>query len=60
MISEKMLEFLVLDKIVQMYLNEDSESYLLQVYDWDKIFDRYDQLRDEFLEPYVIDSNSKE
>lgn len=55
-----MLEFLVLDKIVQIYLNEDSESYLLKVYDWDKIFDRYDQLRDEFLEPYVIDSNSKE
>jgi hypothetical protein len=60
MISEKMLEYLVLDKIIKKYLKAYSENYLPEIYNWNKIFDRYTQLKDEFLEPYVIDSNSKE
>jgi hypothetical protein len=60
MISEKMLEYLVLDKIIKKYLKAYSENYLPEIYNWNKIFDRFDQLKDEFLEPYVIDSNSKE
>lgn len=55
-----MLEYLVLDKIIKKYLKAYSENYLPEIYNWNKIFDRFDQLKDEFLEPYVIDSNSKE
>ena len=57
MIKEKMLELLVLKMIIQ---KEDSLKLVSDEYDWEQIHERFVWLLDEFLEPYVIESNSKE
>lgn len=63
MIPEKMLELLVLSD----FIKEQSERLLSDVitidridYSTDKILNRFIELNKEFLEPYVINSDSKE
>lgn len=58
MIKERMLELLLLE----LYKNNINHSpgFELIPIDTDKYFTRLQELRKEFLEPYVIDSTSKE
>lgn len=49
-----MLEFLSLAEI----LNNWNRGY--DIYDWNKIYDKYKSLAKELLSPYVINKNSKE
>ena len=55
MILEKMLELLLLEQ----YEN-NMVSFNEKRIDWYKYYKRLDELREEFLSPYVIDSTSKE
>lgn len=59
MIKERMLELLILENIMQF-----DEIYMLsfdgRYYDGEKMEKRYKELKKEFLEPYVIDTISKE
>lgn len=54
MILEKMLELLLME-----YYKTDIAYYIKEV-DESKYHERLEKLRDEFLEPYVIDFTSKE
>lgn len=54
MIKEKMLELLLLEKYNNIITFEGKEI------DKQKLWERLAKLRSEFLEPYVIDSTSKE
>jgi hypothetical protein len=56
MIKERMLEFLILDTL----LRNAPWSALRQKYDLEMIKNRFEELYQEFLEPYIIDKNSKE
>lgn len=49
-----MLELLLLEHY------KDNIGFYGKEIDEDKYFERLEELRDEFLEPYVIDSTSKE
>ena len=63
MIKEKMLEFLILEIIRSRVFNRNHMSTVIIdgcSYDLEKIHERYRNLRREFLEPYIIDSTSKE
>lgn len=64
MIKEKMLELLVLSKILTDVGNCNIEfnirTYNRNQYDNDKLEQRYRCLIEEFLEPYALDSTSKE
>ena len=63
MIPEKMLELVVLS-IVQNNLRYNREAKTIEFngkqYDDSKIRKRWTNLVEEFIEPYVIDSTSKE
>lgn len=54
MINERMLEFLSLAEILNNW-NKSNE-----IYDWNKVYDKYKSLAKELLSPYVINKNSKE
>lgn len=70
MTNERYLEYLALDSIMQGYVDVrcfndyyHEECYLLNNHmqiDLDKLKNRIIELQKEFLEPYVIDTNSKE
>ena len=69
MIRERMLEFLCLQSILEKYVNEkELEQYkeLNYIYignkkvDIFKMIDRRNKILTEFIEPYVINSPSKE
>ena len=60
MINERYLEYLALDSILQGYVDV---SYFLNNHmqiDLDKLKNRVIELQKEFLEPYAINSDSKE
>jgi hypothetical protein len=62
MIQEKMLELLLLYRIVNSPLDLEHRNKVFfngKAYDSTKIIDRYKELTEEFLEPYVIDSDPK-
>lgn len=50
-----MVELLLLEHYEEMVVSFNGERI-----DWDKYYKRLDELRKEFLEPYVIESDSKE
>ena len=54
MINERMLEFLSLAEILNNW-NKSNE-----IYDLNKVYDKYKSLAKELLSPYVINKNSKE
>lgn len=54
MIKERMLELLLLEQY------ENMVSFNGKRIDWNKYYKRLDELREEFLSPYVIDSALKE
>lgn len=67
MINEKILELLLLERILEkIYPNYRRSSYASIVningidYDGKGMIKRYMNLLEEFLEPYVIESDSKE
>lgn len=64
MIKEKMLELLILDKVIFNVGRYNRELNVIALsdykYDWNKLEERYKLLVQEFLEPYVIESYSKE
>lgn len=62
MIEEKMSELLLLSHVLKDYFCDVRNRIRLngKEYDWDKIYERYKVLMEEFLSPYVIDNNSKE
>lgn len=57
MIPEKMLEYLVLSDLIRKWYAKRKKR---KMYDFEKIVNRMKELQREFLEPYVIDSTSKE
>lgn len=60
MIPEKMLEFLMLAGIGQA-IDENGELYIGdKKYDVEKMNERFIKIAEEFLEPYAINSDSKE
>lgn len=59
MIKERMLEFLILENIMQ-FDKIHMISFDGKYYDGEKMTKRYKELKKEFLEPYVIDTSSKE
>lgn len=50
-----MLELLLLERY-----EKEIVSFNEKGIDWNKYYERLDELREEFLSPYVIDSTSKE
>lgn len=63
MYSDKMIELVLLQQIiVQDELWKESDSYVWngKEYNVEKLLNRFRELRSDFLEPYVIDSTSKE
>lgn len=64
MIIEKMLELLILSKVIPNVGNFNRELSTLEYngnqYDDIRIRQRYRYLIEEFLEPYALDSTSKE
>ena len=61
MIKEKMLELLILDKIIQGITDVNKSIEVCgKEYDTQKLLMRTKVLLEEFLEPYVIESDSKE
>lgn len=59
MIPERMLELIILS-IVRSKLRYDFEALTEKQYDNTMITERWTNLMEEFLEPYVIESTSKE
>ena len=60
MISERMLELLILQRICDDYYNDRIYAdYLDKHYDMQKLGDRYDELGKEFLTHYAIDNTEK-
>lgn len=63
MISEKMLELLLLERLLEIALSDDYEE-IVNIngidYNTEKMKKRLNDLLEEFLEPYVIESDSKE
>lgn len=60
MIKEKMLELLILTQVIQETADEIEFVRHGKKYDKEKVYKRFDELVEEFLEPYVIESDSKE
>lgn len=55
MISEKMLELLVLQEIIKKNIFKNKTMvFNNKKYDYNKIKERYKELTSEFLEPYII------
>lgn len=60
MIAEHMLELIILTQIIGEDLYEDGLFYFNgKDYNYDKILDRYFELKNKFLEPYAINTNPK-
>lgn len=63
MIKEKMIELLVLSYFFEKYIDDDEASIGIlndKKHDLNEMKQRLNQLLEEFLEPYVIESDSKE
>lgn len=61
MIKERMLELLILERIIEQSKPEYTIlNFKDKEYDNQKIYDRFAELLEEFLEPYVIESTLKE
>lgn len=61
MIKERMLELLILERIIEQSKPEYTIlNFKDKKYDNRKIYDRFAELLEEFLEPYVIESTLKE
>lgn len=60
MIKERMIELLILTQVIQETAGEIEFVRHGKKYDKEKIYKRFNELAEEFLEPYVIDSTSKE
>lgn len=59
MITERMLELLIIDSIFkEVSKNDLYKSYMGENYDLKKMQQRYDELGNEFLEPYHINVKS--
>lgn len=59
MINEKILELLLLDKILKEFNPRNTFTFAGKNHDYNMIRDRYIRLMAEFLEPYVIESDPK-
>ena len=60
MITNKMLELLILTQICIDYNNDDIYAeYLDKHYDMQKLGDRYDELGKEFLNEYALNKTEK-
>ena len=57
MYIDKMIEYLVLSDIVTKWSKKRKKKKL---YNMDKIIERMKEIRNELLEPYAINSDSKE
>lgn len=56
-----MLEYLILSDILKKTSGQELETGIYnREYNLDKMIERYCELKGEFLEPYVIESDSKE
>lgn len=55
-----MIELLILTQVIQETAGEIEFVRHGKKYDKEKIYKRFNELAEEFLEPYVIDSTSKE
>ena len=61
MIKERMLELLILERIItQSKVEYTALEFNGKKYDNQKIYERFAELLEEFLEPYVIESTLKE
>lgn len=60
MIKERMIELLILLKVIQEISGGAELVRHGKKYDKEKVYKRFDELIEEFLEPYVIESGSKE
>lgn len=64
MILEKMSELLLLSHVLRDYYCDIRNRKIIRLngkeYDYDKIYERYKVLMEEFLSPYVIDNDSRE
>lgn len=65
MINEKMLELLILTNIFEygQLVIRNAKQILIyndKQYNYDKLLYRLQELEDEFLSPYIINSDSKE
>lgn len=60
MINERALEYLCLANIEDSICTRDRFSENGKVYSMEKVRERINEIRQEILEPYVINSDSKE
>ena len=60
MIKERILEYLILAEIENSICTSDRFTINKKVYSMKKIRERLDEIRQEALEPYALDSTSKE
>lgn len=62
--SEKMSELLLLGHVLRNYYCDVRNRNIIRLngkeYDYDKIYERYKVLMEEFLSPYVIIKDSRE
>lgn len=62
--SEKISELLLLSHVLRNYYCDVRNRNIIRLngkeYDYDKIYERYKVLMEEFLSPYVISKDSKE
>lgn len=60
MINERILEYLILADIEDSICTRDKFTENGKIYSMEKVRERMNELRQEILEPYVIDYTSKE
>lgn len=60
MIQEKLTELLLLERILTQSQGSTAVKFNNKEYDMKKADERFGELLEEFLEPYVINSTSKE
>ena len=62
MINERMLEFLSLAEIINNWELMRFSGIVIdeKEYNWEKVHERYQELAEELLSPYVINKDSKE
>lgn len=60
MIPEKLIELLILEKIITQTNGNNVLEFNNKYYDNKKLFMRFTELLEEFLVPYAIESTSKE
>lgn len=61
MTTERMLELIILNNLVERYLELPTESYQLieEKFSVEKVISRRNELEEEFLKPYVIANAEK-